>query len=199
MSDRLLPAEPLPQRLARILAWIAGAAILFGCAVPITVEVVGRRIFGLTFHSFEISAYAFAASIGLGAAFTVTQKSNIRVDILQGYLPAPLRLACDVLAALSLAICALALAWQAWGTLAYSARIGARSESVLQVPMAIPQGIWWFGLLCFAIMSVIVLAQALAALADRRLGRVDELIGSLRVHQEVSQSGVEAGGGGGRA
>lgn len=31
--------EPLPQRISRVLAWVAGAVILFGCAVPITVDV----------------------------------------------------------------------------------------------------------------------------------------------------------------
>jgi TRAP-type C4-dicarboxylate transport system permease small subunit len=190
MAEPLLPKEPIPQRVARLLAWVAGAAVLFGCAIPITAEVIGRRLFGLTFHSFEISGYAFAACVGLGAAFTVTQKSNIRVDILQGYLPAPLRLLCDVLAAVALATCACALAWYGWITVATSARMGARSESVLQVPMTIPQGIWWFGLLVFAILSVIVLLQALAALALRRAGEADALIGSLRVHEEMSQSGV---------
>lgn len=191
MAEALLPKEPLPQRVARLLAWAAGASVLFGCALPITAEVIGRRMFGLTFHSFEISGYAFAAAVGLGAAFTVTQKSNIRVDILQGYLPTPLRLLCDVLAALALSVSSIALAWYGWITVATSARMGARSESVLQVPMAIPQGIWWFGLFCFAIMSVIVLVQAAVALARRRVAEVDQLIGSLRVHEEVSQSGVE--------
>lgn len=192
MSEPLLPNEPLPQRFARVLAWLAGAAILFGGAIPIAIEVFGRRFFNYTIHSFEISAYAFAISIGLGLAFTITQKSNIRVDILQGFLPTPLRLLCDLLSALSLAVCGAALAWYAWGTLAQSWRMGARSESILQVPMVLPQSVWWFGILCFAVMAVIVLAQASAALVRREIRYAETLVGSLRVHEEISQSGVEA-------
>jgi TRAP-type C4-dicarboxylate transport system permease small subunit len=194
MSDAGRSDEAPAQRIARWFAWLAGAAILFGCAMPIAAEVVLRKFFGLTVHSFEISAYAFAIAIAMGSAFTVTQKANIRVDILQGYLPRPLRLVCDVLAALALAVTAATLAWYAWGTFAQSVKVGARSESVLQVPVAIPQGIWWFGLTWFAVTAAIVLVQAVAALVRRRTEQADALIGSLRIHEEIGQSGVALDG-----
>jgi TRAP-type C4-dicarboxylate transport system permease small subunit len=195
MTENSAQTEPWPQRIARWLSWVAGAAILFGCALPIAAEVVLRRFFGITVHSFEISAYAFAISIALGAAFTVTQKSNIRVDILQGYLPRPLRLLSDLIAALALAVTAATLAWYAYGTFAQSLKVGARSESVLQVPVAIPQGIWWLGLTIFALTAAIVLVQALVALVRGRSDAADDLIGSLRVHDEIGQSGVDLDGG----
>jgi TRAP-type C4-dicarboxylate transport system permease small subunit len=194
MTDTRVQEEHWPQRLARWLSWVAGAAILFGCALPIAAEVVLRRLFGITVHSFEISAYAFAIAIALGAAFTVTQKSNIRVDILQGYLPRPLRLLCDLIAAAALAITAATLAWYAYGTFAQSLKVGARSESVLQVPVAIPQGIWWFGLTVFALTAALVLLQAVGALVRGRAAAADDLIGSLRVHDEIGQSGIDLDG-----
>jgi Tripartite ATP-independent periplasmic transporters, DctQ component len=107
VSDPLLPDEPLPQRISRIFAWVAGAIILFGCAFLITIDVITRYFFkrGMV-ESFEISGYALAASIGLGMAFTVTQKANIRVDILLDALPDPVRIACDLVASLALALIA---------------------------------------------------------------------------------------------
>ena len=36
IPDPLLPDEPLPQRISRIFAWLAGACILFGCGALIS-------------------------------------------------------------------------------------------------------------------------------------------------------------------
>src|SRR5258708_3314668 len=86
---------PWPQRVTRVLAWIAGPIILFGCGALSSCDVVTRAIFRrAVVESFEISGYCFAAAIALGFAFTVTQKSNIRVDILLASLPAGVRAGC---------------------------------------------------------------------------------------------------------
>lgn len=194
--DRLLPQEPLPQRISRILAWIAGAIVLFGCSLLISIDVVTRFFFrrGMV-ESFEISGYALAACIGLGLAFTVTSKANIRVDILLDALPDRIRVACDLLASAALAVIAVALAWFAYGTLAQSWALNAKSVSLLQVPMVIPQGIWCVGLVWFACMAVLIPIQAIARLIARDRVGFDALIGSLRVAEEIEQSGVERSAG----
>lgn len=194
MSDlsRLLPDEPLPQRISRILAWIAGAIVLFGCSLLITIDVITRYLFkrGMV-ESFEISGYALAACIGLGLAFTVTTKANIRVDILLGALPGKARVVCDILASLAVALVAVALAWFAWGTVSHSWALNAKSVSQLQTPMVIPQGIWCVGLVWFACMAVLIPIQAIARLIAHDRPGFDALIGSLRVTEEIEQSGVE--------
>ena len=112
-------------------------------------------------ESFEISGYMLAACIGLGLAFTVTSKSNIRVDILLDAFPDRLRAACDLLASVTLAIIALALAWFCWQTLAQSWAMNARSTSIMQTPMVLPQGMWWIGMFWFAFMAVLLPLQAI--------------------------------------
>ncbi len=193
MSDanRLFPDEPLPQRISRVLAWIAGGMVLFGCSLLISIDVLTRFFFkrGMV-ESFEISGYALAACIGLGLAFTVTSKSNIRVDILLDAFPRPVRVACDILAALSLAVIALTLAWFTWKTLAQSHAMSAKSVSVLQTPMVIPQGIWWVGLFWFAAVAIIVPLQATGRLIKGDGPGFDRLIGSLRVTEEIEQAGA---------
>lgn len=183
--------EPWPQRVTRVIAWIAGAIILFGCGALISIDVITRAIFRrAVVESFEVSGYCFAAAIGLGLAFTVTQKSNIRVDILLAALPRGVRRACDLLAALALAASALALAWYCFGTLAQSWRMDAKSISVLQVPLVLPQGIWWIGMFCFAFMAILVPVQATLKLLAGDTAAFDRTIGSLRVTEEISQAGV---------
>ena len=191
-SSSLLPPEPWPQRISRILAWVGGAIILVGCSGLITIDVVTRYLFkrGMV-ESFEISGYALAACIGLGLGFATTSKTHIRVDILLDAFPRPVRVAFDLLASLSLALLAVALAWFCWGTLAQSMAMNAKSVSALQTPMALPQSIWWVGIFWFACVAVMLPVQAVLRLMAGDGPGFDALIGSLRVTDEISQAGVE--------
>ena len=181
--------EPLPQRVSRWLAWVAGAIILFGCAVPITLDVSMRYFFNQSaIDSFEISSYGLAACIGLGMAYTVTTKAHIRVDFLVARLPFPLRAACDLLAALALAVVAAALAWFAWGTLAQSWSMGARSMSQMRIPMILPQGIWWIGLFWFACMAVLAPIQAVLRLMRGDRAGFEAAVGSTDLKAEIAEA-----------
>ncbi len=191
-SSSLLPPEPRPQRISRILAWVGGAIILFGCSGLITIDVITRYLFkrGMV-ESFEVSGYALAACIGLGMGFATTSKTHIRVDILLDAFPRPVRVAFDLLSSLSLALLAVALAWFCWGTLAQSMAMNAKSVSALQTPMALPQSIWWVGIFWFACVAVMLPVQAVLRLLAGDGPGFDSLIGSLRVAEEISQAGVE--------
>jgi hypothetical protein len=70
--------------------------------------------------------------------------------------------------------------------------MNAKSVSSLQVPMVLPQGIWWVGLFWFAAMAVIVPIQALIRLARGDVAGFDATIGSLRVTEEIEQAGIAA-------
>lgn len=191
LPERLLPDEPWPQRISRVLAWFAGAIVLVGCAGLISIDVVTRYFFkrGMV-ESFELSGYALAAAIGLGMGFTVTQKTNIRVDILLDMLPGKVRVACDILASLSLTMIAVTLAWFAFGTLQASWTMNAKSVSTLQTPMVLPQGVWWVGLFWFACMAVLTPIQAISRLVARDRAGFNAMIGSLRVTEEIEQAGA---------
>lgn len=187
-------SEPWPYRISRALAWLAGAIILLGCGLLITIDVVTRAIFrrGMV-ESFELSGYALAAAVGLGLAFTVTSKSNIRVDIALDLVPRAVRRGADLVASVALALVAGALAWFCWGTLAQSYSMDAKSVSTLQTPMVLPQGIWWAGILWFAVVAVLVPLHAVLRLLRRDTQGFDALVGSLRVEEEIARSGAQSG------
>ncbi|WP_114376192.1 TRAP transporter small permease subunit [Elioraea thermophila] len=189
MSGRGL--EEAVRRVTRVLAWASGAIILAGCGLLITVDVVTRAIFrrGMV-ESFELSGYALAVAIGLGAAWTVTSKGNIRVDILLERLPTALRRGLDLVAALAFAIVAAALAWFAFGTLAYSWSIDARSVATLRTPLWLPQALWWAGLAWLAIVALLTPILALRALVARDAASFDRLIGPTRVEEEIAEAGT---------
>lgn len=182
--------EALLQRVSRWLAWAAGAAILFGCALPIAVDVVSRLVINRTLvESFEISGYALATCIGLGMGFTVSTKANIRVDILVARFPPALRTALDLVAAAALAAVAAALAFYTWGALQQAWALGARSMSILQVPLAIPMGIWWAGLLWFACVAVLTPVLAVLRLQRRDRAGAARLVGPLDLAGELDLIG----------
>ncbi len=182
------------ERLSRWLAWAAGAIILFGCAIPITIDVAARFFLNRSaIESFEISSFGLAACIGLGLAYSVTTKAHVRVDVAVARLPFPLRAACDLLAALALALAAAALAWFAWKTLSQSYAMGARSMSLLSIPMALPQGVWWVGLFWFAFVSILAPVRAILRLVRGDRGGFDRLIGPANLSAEIEEAVHAAG------
>lgn len=181
--------EPLPHRISRWLAWLAGAVILFGSAVPITIDVAARYFLnrGLV-ESFEISGFALAACVGLGLGYTVTTKAHIRVDFLVAHLPLPLRAACDLVAAIALAVIAAALAWFAFGMVSKSWELDARSMSLLRIPLVIPQGLWWIGLFWFACMAALAPVLAVLRLMQGDRAGFEAAIGVTDLGEEVREA-----------
>lgn len=179
------------DRITLWLAWLAGAIIIFGCALPICLDVASRAITGSTLvESFEVSGYALAACIGLGMGYTVTTKANIRVDILTAKLPSPLRRAVDMIASASLAITALAMAYFTFDVLSDSWKLGARSVSTLQIPLVIPQSIWWLGLVWFATMAVLTPIYAAARILAGDTRGFDAALSNTSLTDELEQIGM---------
>lgn len=181
----------LSARLSRWLAWMAGAVILLGCAVPVSIDVAARALLGRTLvESFEISGYALALCIGLGMGYTVTTKANIRVDILVGGLPRALRLPFDLAASLSLAVTALVFAWYSFDVLQESWRLDARSVSTLQTPLLIPQTVWWAGFVWFATVAVLTPLNAIMRLFAGDADKAETLVCAPGLLEELQESGV---------
>lgn len=191
-----MPSDAFMGRISRYLAWLAGAIILLGCALPITIDVLSRFFLGHTIvESFEISGFALAASIGLGMGYTVSTKANIRVDFLVAKLPRRVRWALDLFAALSLAALAVALAWFSFTVLAQSWAVGAKSQSTLQIPMFLPQGFWWIGLFWFATVAVLTPLLAIVRLLKGDEDGFARALATADLADEMSQIGMNEKGG----
>ena len=180
-ADRL---EAALRRAASAAAWTAGALVLVS-AVLVTLDVATRAVFGrVVFESFELSGYAFAIVVALALAATVTDKANVRVDTINALLPRTARVALDVLGAVTLAAFAVVLAWQTAQVAVASARMGARSNSSLALPLAWPQGIWALGIAFFALVAIVFALRAIGAAARRDWAGVDRVAG-LRATQSA--------------
>jgi TRAP-type mannitol/chloroaromatic compound transport system permease small subunit len=147
----------IAQHVSRYAAWACGYAVL-GCAALIGVDIVLRKLFAISLAGTdEISGYVLVVTFAWSAAWALFRDAHIRIDVISSRLPPGPRRVFDLIALASLVGVAGLLAWQAWGVLAESLRLGAVSNTPLRVPLWLPQGLWVLGLLVFALSAVILL------------------------------------------
>jgi TRAP-type C4-dicarboxylate transport system permease small subunit len=175
-------------RGSQLLAWCGGALMLLSAAL-ITLDVFVRNLFASTFfESFELSTYALAATVSFGMAYALTTKAHIRIEVLYTLLPPPVRRALDVLAISSLLAVSLFLTWFGFQTVADSWALGARSNSAMSVPLAVPQAIWVAGLAWFCVTCVVLAARTFVHLARGQADAVEREVGIASLAEEIAAS-----------
>lgn len=180
-------ANPLLRWLGppvRALQLLGGWALV-AISVATLYDIVARRLLGHSVQGVaELGAYLLAIVSAFGFASALLQKAHSRVDFLFGRFPPLLRAVLNLLAAVSLAGLACFAAWHAWGVLDETLLFESRSNTPLATPMWIPQGLWWIGLLAFAIVAVIAaLHAAFLFVADRTL--LERWYGPLSVEGQI--------------
>lgn len=147
-----------------------GGAMILASAVLVSLEVVVRNLgINIRLHSFELTNYGFAVAVAFAFAYAVTQRAHIRIDVLYHLMPIGLRAILDLLALVLLAILSSGMAFYAWKVVAHSARLGARPNSTLDIPLSLPQGLWALGLTWFALVSSILTLRAVTQILRGRL------------------------------
>ena len=157
---------------ARWSARLGGGMILLAVFL-VAAEVVARNLgLGVRLHAFDLTNYAFAAAIAFGFSFALIERAHIRIDLVYQRLPLGLRAWLDAIALTGLAVMACGMAWQAWRVVAASLKLGARPNSTLDIPLAIPQAVWATGLTWFALVATVLSVIAAAGLVRGRLAEV---------------------------
>ena len=191
------PAAAL--RAARALrrgvsALAAGMAHLAGwnyiaCALFITADILARNLLGVSSAAtVEVTGYMLAGGIAWALAHTLARGAHIRVDVWVNRLPLRLRAALHLLALLLLGGFAAFCAWAAWSLVDESLLFDAHDNSALRVPLAVPQGVWSFGLSAFCAMISVLALDAALLLVSGRPEEVDRLLGSRTVEDETAEA-----------
>ncbi len=194
--------------LARFLMPLARAAAIFSgwCLLVVValtcVEIVGRKFFNFSLHGVdEIGGYALAVVCAFGFSYTLLRASHTRIDLAQSHLPARVRAALNAITMAALAAVSLFAAWRGFAELRVSIELMSVSNSPLQTPMWLPQGLWFAGLAMFAIVAIALAVHAVLLLLTGRgevnrfyspAGSADELEQiSARIRSEGSRSAVQ--------
>lgn len=186
MQQALDTALAAAQRLARIGA-LGGGLLILAAALLVSVDVVLRKLANVTLGGAdELSGYALAIGSTWSFAFVLLARGHVRIDALVQHLPRRLAAVCDVAAIVALLAFASLIAWHGAGVLAQSWQLGARSNSSLAVPLALPQALWWLGYAGFVLCAALVLARAAFALARGDLVAANRLIGARTIEEDAA-------------
>lgn len=157
---------------------VAGGALIVLAALVVSGEVLIRKLLGLSIGGAdEISGYLFAIGTAWSFAYVIVERGNVRVDALYALLPSGGRALLDILGALALLLVLATVTWRAFFVVRESLHNNAHAVTPLQTPLALPQGLWFVGLVGATALLSLVLALAIGALARGRRQEMAALIG----------------------
>jgi TRAP-type C4-dicarboxylate transport system permease small subunit len=189
MLDRLLVVA---SRASRVAVWIGGTLLLFAAALT-TTDVFLRKVFNWSFGGAdEISGYLFAIATSFAFAFTLLQRTNVRIDALYIVLPRPVRLLLDVVGFLLLGSFLVLITERAHNVWWNSYLNSSVSITPLVTPLALPQGFWFGGLVFFLIVFVLVVIRVAVAVVQRDWLKLSELIGARSLEEEIAEETAHA-------
>ncbi len=186
--SRLAAIHRALARLSLWAVWIGGAALLLA-AVMVTVDVLSRKLLGVTMSgSDEVTGYVFAGATTWAYAYCLLTRSNIRIDALYNVLPMGLRAGLDVLGLALLLLYMAYLTVKGVDVLTTSWARDSVAVSVMATPLWIPQAIWVTGLVFFNVTLAFLILHALVAFAIGGPTAVQAIAGTRTVQEEIGES-----------
>jgi TRAP-type C4-dicarboxylate transport system permease small subunit len=163
--------------------------MLLVAALTICIDIFLRYAFSRTIGGADdLAGYALAISSAWGFSAALLSRSHIRIDTVYVRVKSrAARAALDFLSLACFAVFAALLAWHGWGVFRLSYLSSSHSQSAIEMPLAIPQGIWFAGLAFFLAVALFLFARALHACARRDLDSLFKLIGSKSAVAEAKE------------
>lgn len=185
------PPESLAGwRTASRWASRAAGAVVLASAVLVAVDVIARKVFSHSLGgSDELSGYALAIASSWGCAAVLLSRGNVRIDVLYQHLGARLRAALDIVNLVALGSFVALLLRHGWSVVEASWSMDAVSNTPLQTPLWIPQGLWLAGLAFLGATLLALLVRAVAALLRGDLAEVNRLAGARTAEEEAAEEG----------
>lgn len=182
------PLNRAIDRLARFMCACAGW-LFVACALFVTFDVLARKFLGFSSQSTtEVSGYMLGVGIAWGLAGALDARAHVRIDVLIQRVPPRLRGWLHWLALLSLAVFVGFVVYGAWHTLSESWTFKATDNSLLKVPLIIPQGLWVAGLGVFGLMIILRVVEVAALLPGGDIAAIEHLTGPKSYVEEAEET-----------
>jgi len=188
-ADRLDALLEHSLATARWLA-IAGGGLMLVCSFLIVIDVLARRLVGVsTWGADEFSYYAMAISASWSLAFALLAKAHIRIDFIRNQLKLPGRVLFDVVALCGMAFTSIMFSAATWEIFHRSWLRGTTSITQLATPLWIPQLMWFAGFAFFSVLCGLLLVRTFVALVIQRSpSAAENVIGVLSVEAESAEA-----------
>jgi TRAP-type C4-dicarboxylate transport system permease small subunit len=171
---------------------IVGGAMLLVASVVICVDIFLRYAFAMTVGGADdLSGYALAIASAWGFSAALLTRSHIRIDTVYVRVRSrAARAVLDVLSLLAFTLFAALVAWHGWGVFHQSYVSDSHSQSAIEMPLVLPQGLWFAGLAFFVAVALLLLARAIHAWLGGNLDDLFRLIGSKSALEEAKEEVV---------
>lgn len=181
-----------PGRTSGVIAGFTDVAALacgwwlIALSVLTCIEMLGRKVLGFSLQGIdEIGSYTYAIVGSIGFAHTLVSRSHTRVDFLLSRFPARLRSVLNLLAMLTLAGFALLCLWRGTAVLRESIDLRSTASTPLATPLWIPQAIWLFGYVLFAVAATWAALYAARLFLQGRHAAVNDQFGPQTLEEEI--------------
>lgn len=175
---------------ARIETWLATifGAIFLALSLLVTVEVLARKLFGISLEgAFELGGYALAVGSTLAFTLALFGRNHIRIDIVHDRLPAVMQAVLNLLSVLLMAAFAGLLGYLSFTVIADTLDYRATAPTPWATPLIYPQGVWYAGQVVFMLASLALLVKALWLLVRGKLDRLNEEFHPKSIKQELDE------------
>lgn len=181
------------EALALLMGHIGGWGFI-ACSALITFDVLARRFLGFSSQATtELSGYALAFGISWGLAHTLAMRAHVRIDVLVTRFPPGPRYVLHGVSLVFLGVFVGFVLYGAWLLVDESLLFGATDISILRTPLAIPQGLWAFGIAVTLALIVALLVETSLLLLAGRGAEVEALLHT-RTYEEEAAEALEAVG-----
>ena len=175
------------KNISQVAVWLGGFALLLS-AIMVTLDVIFRKLFGLTLSgSDEITGYVFAAATTWAYSFCLLNRSNIRIDALYNTLSIKPRAVLDVIGMVLLAYYVYLLTFSGFEMFVENLEYNSSAQTTLATPLWIPQVFWLSGLAFFLVCLVFLVIYGLFALLRKDWLTVSRIAGIKTVEEEISE------------
>jgi TRAP-type C4-dicarboxylate transport system permease small subunit len=175
------------KNISQVAVWLGGFALLLS-AIMVTLDVIFRKLFGLTLSgSDEITGYVFAAATTWAYSFCLLNRSNIRIDALYNTLSIKPRAVLDVIGMMLLAYYVYLLTVSGFEMFVENLEYNSSAQTTLATPLWIPQVFWLSGLAFFLVCLVFLVIYGLFALLRKDWLTVSRVAGIKTVEEEISE------------
>ncbi|MDM0047296.1 TRAP transporter small permease [Variovorax dokdonensis] len=162
----------MKDRIENLLATIFGG-IFLTLSVVVAVETISRKLFNFSLQGAdELGGYALAVGSTIAFSLALMGRNHIRVDVFQERFPRGMQAALNWLAILSLAALGAFIAWVAFKVIGDTLQYRSTAQTPWATPLIYPQGVWYAGLVIFALVAI---GYAIRATRLLFAGRFDTL------------------------
>ena len=159
----------MKDRIESILANLFGGIFLL-LSVVVVVETVSRKVFNISLQGAdELGGYALAVGSTIAFSLALMGRNHIRVDVFHERFPRGLQVALNWLSIVSLAVLGIFIAWVAFKVIGDTKQYGSTAQTPWATPLIWPQGVWFAGLVTFALVATGYAVRATVLLLTGRL------------------------------